>query len=616
LHRDEAAVAQERDFSEIFARWRLWVPVAWIGAMIWFAFERWNMIRAFTLSDTDDNLRMAQVRAWLHGQGWFDLRQYRLDPPFGADIHWSRLVDLPIAGIMLVLRPLIGGRAAEQAAAAIAPMLPMGLAILAIALIARRMIAPKSLLLALVFLACAHVTRNMWMPMRIDHHGWQLALLAMVLVGITAPNPLRGGMVAGLASAASLTIGLEMLIYLAVAGALTGARWILDGKSEQLAGYGIALGGGCAAGFLLFASYANRAPVCDALSPVWLSALVLAGALCVLLAMLRPASWQVRLALAAVAAVALGGAFALVWPQCLGRLEGVSPEAQRLWLNNVREAKPIYTQSSNTIATFVSLPVFGLVGYAVMLWASRRDRERLIGWASMAALAATSAALLLWQTRAGPAANLLAVPGAAGAGWLLLVAIHKSRFALVRVLGTVIGFVALSGLGVQIVAGRLLPPENQDARSKAIGKANRTCPTMSALRPIGLQPKGYVLTFIDLGPRLITVTHHNAVAGPYHRNHKAIVDVMQTWQGTPEHALQTVERRKIDYVLICPMMSESTNYQVRAPQGFYAQLAKGKVPKWLQPIALPKDSPFKMWRVSKNPSPQPSPARGEGVKGQ
>jgi len=42
-----------------------------------------------------------QVRGLLHGQGWYDLRQYRMNPPGGANIHWSRLVDLPIAGLIL-----------------------------------------------------------------------------------------------------------------------------------------------------------------------------------------------------------------------------------------------------------------------------------------------------------------------------------------------------------------------------------------------------------------------------------------------------------------------------------------------------------------------------------
>jgi hypothetical protein len=33
------------------------------------------------------------------------------------------------------------------------------------------------------------------------------------------------------------------------------------------------------------------------------------------------------------------------------------------------------------------------------------------------------------------------------------------------------------------------------------------------------------------------------------------------------------------------------------PKGFYAQLEQGKVPNWLARVQLPKDSPFKMWRV-------------------
>jgi hypothetical protein len=56
--------------------------------------------------DPDDALRLQQVRDWLGGQGWFDLTQHRLDPLHGGvPMHWSRLVDLPLAGVMLALRP-------------------------------------------------------------------------------------------------------------------------------------------------------------------------------------------------------------------------------------------------------------------------------------------------------------------------------------------------------------------------------------------------------------------------------------------------------------------------------------------------------------------------------
>jgi hypothetical protein len=59
-------------------------------------------------------------------------------------------------------------------------------------------------------------------------------------------------------------------------------------------------------------------------------------------------------------------------------------------------------------------------------------------------------------------------------------------------------------------------------------------------------------------------------------------------------------------VLICPGLSETTVYTSAAPKGFYAQLAKGQVPSWLAPVALPKDSPYRMWRVVRPEARKPS----------
>ena len=68
------------------------------------------------ISGSDDAMRLVVVSDWLAGQSWFDHTQYRLNTPFGANIHWSRLIDLPIAGLMLVLKPFFGGEAAQIAA--------------------------------------------------------------------------------------------------------------------------------------------------------------------------------------------------------------------------------------------------------------------------------------------------------------------------------------------------------------------------------------------------------------------------------------------------------------------------------------------------------------------
>src|SRR5690606_8335666 len=109
---------------------------------------RWAAIRGFALGDTDDNMRMMQVRALLHGQDWYDLRQYRMNPPFGADIHWSRLVDLPIAGLKRLFMPVVGGPVAEQIAATVAPLLPMLVAMWGLALAARRLVEPRAFAIA------------------------------------------------------------------------------------------------------------------------------------------------------------------------------------------------------------------------------------------------------------------------------------------------------------------------------------------------------------------------------------------------------------------------------------------------------------------------------------
>src|SRR3954447_16424519 len=208
--------------------WRLLIVLVWLGFCAWFIYNKWADIRFFALGDTDDNMRMMQVRGLLNGQGWFDLRQHHLNAPFGANIHWSRLVDLPIAGLILLLRPLIGGAAAERWAVGIAPLLPYLLLLFSVALTVRRLIDPRAYVLALAALVFAGSTNGMFMPERIDHHGWQLALLALSVSSIADPKKVRGGLVLGLSTALSMAIGLEMLIYLAIAGSAMVLFWIDD----------------------------------------------------------------------------------------------------------------------------------------------------------------------------------------------------------------------------------------------------------------------------------------------------------------------------------------------------------------------------------------------------
>ncbi len=577
-------------------RWLLWLTLLWLAVAALMVAYQWNAIRWFALGDTDDNIRFAQVRDLLAGQGWYDLRQHALDPPAGANIHWSRLVDLPIAAIILLVKPWFGTFLADRAAVAIAPMLPLWIAMLGAALAVRRLIAPQAWLLGPAMLLCGQSALLMCLPLRIDHHGWQLAMLIMAVAGFADRRRVRGGVTIALASAVSLAIGLEMLPYIGMTGAAIVLRWVWDkDEAAGLTAYAATLAAGTTAAFLMFASNDNRFAVCDALSPVWLSVALLGAALVAALARVDARRWQVRLALALGAGAVIALFYVLAWPKCTGQLEGMSPELKRLWFNNVREAKPIYRHPWRIGAAIVALPLMGLIGAGIATWRARAT-SRFAPWACAWLFATFSCLLLLWQTRAGPSAQVLAVPGAAALAWLALPRLLGHRLMIVRVFGTVAGFVLVSGLYMFFLLR--LVPEPAKASGKQPANRSRACGTLPALRPIARLPAATMLTFVDFGPRLIATTHHRAIAGPYHRNGAAIVDIHHAFRGTPETAHDVIRRHRATMVLICPGLAESTIYAARAKQGFYMQLVRGRVPAWLTPVALPKESPFKLWRVT------------------
>ncbi len=582
--------------AELDRHWIKLTLLAWLVVAIYFVIQRWSAIQWLSLGDTDDNMRLMQVRALLDGQGWYDLRNYRLNPPAGFDIHWSRIVDLPIAGLIILLRPFVGVAEAEKLACGIAPLIPLSITFIGMGATVRRLVNPLAWPLAIAFLMGSTVALLMFMPDRIDHHGWQLAMLSLTVAGLCDPNGPRGGATVGLASAVSLTIGLEMLPYCAMAGAIITLRWVWDGaERRRLFTYALSLGGGCAAGFAIFASEANRVMRCDALTPVWLSVFVAAGALLALMALLSPANRAARLGLAAVAGAIIVGGFVALFPQCLGRPEQVSDELYANWLGNVREAKPIYRHPLRVGLPLAALPVMGLIGAAIATWRAR-GTPAILGWACVGLFAIFAMLMLLWQVRAGPAAQVMAIPGVTALGWIVLPWLlgHKSIF--VRVFGTVTVFVVISGLFAGL-ALKWFPIDRPKPYVQRVNRATGRCMTMPAMDPLNRLPRQTIFTFVDLGPRLIALTYHSAIAGPYHRNGGAILDVQHAFKGSPAQAREIMRQHGATMMLVCPNMAESTVYRDRAPEGFYSRLAQAEKFPWLTPIPLPKGSPLRLFKI-------------------
>jgi hypothetical protein len=413
-----------------------------------------------------------------------------------------------------------------------------------------------------------------------------------------------------------------MLPYIAFAGAGIALHWAWDAReTERIRSYGATMALATIGCFVVFASNDNWHPVCDVLSPVWMTTVAAASLLLLAISFIPARHPAIRLALVLGAGAVAGAIYILGFPQCFGhRLEGIPPEAEKLWLSHVSEARPIYLHPLSTFVQMAALSFVGTIGALVAIarrWGTREAGE----WAPVTLFALFATALLFWQIRTGPSAEMLSVPGACYIARWGFVKLRRSDWVAVRVIGPALAFIIASGLLFTFSVGELparygdlkvvnlwaiatgrqklpAPPKpGGKAKPNLTQLANRRCPTIPALAPIGKLPPATFFTLIDNGPRLITLTHHSAVAGPYHRNWRAILDTEHAFRGPPDQAHAIIIAHRAQYLLLCPHMSEATIYQAEAPAGFYAKLESGWTPGWLSRQPLPANSPYQLWRV-------------------
>ena len=155
----------------------------------------------------------------------------------------------------------------------------------------------------------------------------------------------------------------------------------------------------------------------------------------------------------------------------------MSPEVERLWLSHVKEARPVYRHGWRIATLIVALPVTGAIGWGLTIWWHRRDRDLLRRTIGAAAPGIAATLLLLWQTRTGPASQMMATVGAAAIIWFLLPRFWTSSSPAVRVLGSVLVVIVGAGAAIPAVLN-YIPEPKATPRELQIGKANRLCASL------------------------------------------------------------------------------------------------------------------------------------------
>lgn len=539
--------------------WRdaaLAAAIALLLGAVW-AMRDWAALSALHLPDTDDVVRLQQIRDWLGGQAFGDLAQHRLGPG-GLEMHWSRLPDLVPAAIIALLTPLTGAHGAELVAVIVWPALLFVAALALTGSIARSL--GTSAPTAIVVAALAYPASALFLPGRIDHHGLQLVLLLGLVLALLGPASARKGAAAGLASVASLVIGMEMAPLLAAGGIVLVARWIVDGERARLMGYGVALSAGLGVAALLLRTSGWGYPACDGFAaPLWRAAQI--GALAPLvLALVSPwlANLRTRLVMAGLlGAVACAAALSLS-PACLRPYGGVDPVLTRIWLANVAEAQPLLAAPLAHAIGYAGLLIAGL---CVTVWMWRRSARP--EWLTVGLFQLVSLLIVFAQLRGAYAGAMLAAPALAG-----LVAAARAR-----------GTLALAAAWI-VSAGLLYPIAGAAlSRGAETGGATAGCDARTALAILAQQPRGMVAAPMDFGAYALAATPHAVLAAPYHRNGAGNRALYRLVLAPPEVARQRAAQLGVTYLVDCPGAHRELG--APPPASLLAALRAGTPPAWL-----------------------------------
>ena len=591
------AHAARKDHGGAYPR----IVIALLFVAAWFT-SAWPVIHGsvFDALSTDDAMRLVEVRDLIGGQGWFDLFQHRMDPPGGLSMHWSRLIDAPLAGFILLLKPLIGMHGAEAVTLYFWPALLFAVAIVLIAAIARELSESADPVIAAALLAVLSLPALVhFRPGAIDHHNAQIdLLLALVLMTAQLERSTVKAALAGLAASLSLAIGIEMLPAIAAVGVAVFGLFVWRGAplARQVGAFGAGL---AASSLLLMPALlplsSLGAPVCDTFGgPVLLLTIGGGVSLLVMVGIDRYLqTLAMRLVSGAVLAIVLVGGFLLLFSACVASpFVHLDPIVVTLWIGNVAEAMSLPKMLQlfpDRVPGYFGFPLVTIgLALAALVRAPRSGRFRwVVAIATLAALLGVS----FWELRGAAGASMVAAamfaasltvlwPGFASARNLLLASVVASPLCL-----GILGIMA-----EPLMDAIVKPPPAAGDQSP--------CRTMSDVASLKQLPEGRVMAPLDLGPAILAETGHDVFAGPYHRNNDGNAALIKLMLAPPAEAKKILSNRKVDYVVTCAAAPDR-NIVKLAPDGLEARLARGETPDFLERLRLDPADKIAVWRVRK-----------------
>lgn len=572
----------------------LLLGLAWLLVVLQLVAQNWAET-ARTLLDTDDAMRLAQVRDWLAGQGWYDTHFTRVQPPAGYDSHWSRLIDAGLAGTLWLFGLFTDGATAERLMRTVWPMLWLLPAMAGTAAIAWRIAGREAALVALLLALVGLPAFHQFRPGRIDHHNVQIALSVLAVAATVWSDRVRWAALAvGAVTGLALAVGLECLPYLLVCAAAFALRYVVAREGARAAAdYGLSLAVSTLIGFVLIVGTDVTRAVCDALAVNWLALVGIGGLGLAACGYLASERLGVRLVSALAVGVLATGVFLAIEPRCLkGPYALMDNQVWAIWLSHVREMQPLIplmAKSPLTAIAIAAFPVAALAAAVILV----RDRTLRTDFGYLAATAAFVSAFVT---------TLAAIKAYSYATWLgmpLVAAFAIHLFAAMKLHSLVPRFAVgllLTPAALSIGAIGIANAAGLDDRESFNRPEREACLATENYGPLARLPAGLVAADIDFGPFLLALTPHSVLAAPYHRLSTGIIAAHEAFAAPPDEARALLGSLGVTYVVTCGPRPPSGLTQPRLSASLWGSLQAGKVPDWLELIPGPQ-APFSVYRL-------------------
>ncbi len=582
---------------------RLWPSVFVYGVLLIVAIVVMYLPNAkdYVGADNDDGMRLVEVRDFLNGQSWFDLMQYRMGLGAGTLMHWSRLIDLPIASLIKFFSLFLPEQRAEAAALLVWPLSLVIPSLWGMGLAGRRIGGVFGMHIALALTTFLLIASNRFLPGSIDHHNVQFALVAIMTAMLLDEDhrPISYA-VAGLLAALAIAIGVETTPFVACVCLIVSLAWAWDGKPFAPAAKAFGLTLALSISLFFFGTVPPRlyaTVTCDNLSLGYYSLAAIGGGLLLFAAAFASGFSRVlRFVALGGVGVAVAASAVVIAPQCLHNpLSDLDPMLIDLWLNNIQEAQSIVGsthQDPYTIGFFYATGLFGIAVCVFRLFHADRVRIHLI----LLCLLGLSWAIAVFQIRGSTFANQLAIFPLA----LLIIDMRRvsnadsenGAAALSYILTVLLSVASVWGLVGGFIGSRI----DNSAAELAAAKEKPGCASPEMIAPLASLPPGLVAAPSDMGVSILRFTQNRILAAPYHRNQGGMLTEIHIGLSTPADAEAFIRGTGVTTLAFCRDFPMTLEIAKMKPDGLYSQLEKGIVPSYLQPLPKPDGAPVQFFR--------------------